>query len=154
MSHVGERRTSGRHRHRNGLLDRLVDALSPSAALRHALRLADEAQPAQAFPLLARAARAGIAEGEYRVGRSYLEGSGVPVSRVDGLHWLSRAATQGHIEAQWQLAMLYLQGFGTSGEQGKISGAVANFFLGDEAREPDFVAAEKWARLAAEAGSG
>src|SRR3979490_3296904 len=105
-------------------------------------------------PRLARAARAGIAEGEYRVGRSYLEGSGVPVSRVDGLHWLRRAATQGHIEAQWQLALLYLQGFGTSGELGGISDAVTSLFAGDETREPDFVAAEKWARLAAEAGSG
>jgi TPR repeat protein len=118
MSDAGECRTSGKHKYRRGLLDRLADALSPSAALRHGLRLADEAQAAQAFPLLARAARAGIAEGEYRVGLSYLEGSGVPVNHVDGLHWLTRAATRGHIEAQWQLAMLCLQGFGTSGERG------------------------------------
>jgi TPR repeat protein len=124
MSHAGQRRTSGRHKYRRGLLDRLVDALSPAAALRHARRLADEGQGAQAFPLLARAARAGIAEGEYRVGRCYLEGSGVPASRAEGMYWLRRAATKGHTEAQWQLAVLYLRGFGTSDEWGEISGTL------------------------------
>jgi TPR repeat protein len=153
-SQAGERGRSGRRRYRRGLLDRLADALSPAAALRHGLRLADENQSAQAFRLLARAARAGLAEGEYRVGRCYLEGSGVPVSRADALHWLTCAAVQGHIEAQWRLAVLCLQGFGPSHEQEKISGAAASLLFCDDAREPDFVAAEKWARLAAEAGSG
>jgi uncharacterized protein len=154
MSQASERRTGGRHKYRTGLFDRLVEALSPAAALRHALRLADEGERTSAFPLFARAARAGIAEGEYRVGRCYLEGSGVPVGRIDGLHWLTRAAIQGHIEAQWQLAVLYLQGVGTSIERSATSDAVASLFLGDEVCEPDFVAAEKWARRAAEAGSG
>jgi TPR repeat protein len=154
MSDARERRTSGKRKYRRGLLARLVDALSRRAALHHGRRLADEDQDAEAFRLFARAARAGIAEGEYRVGLCYLEGSGVPLSRVDALHWLTRAADQRHIEAQWRLAMLYLQGFGRSREQGKTSAPVASPFLREEAGEPDFVAAEKWARLAAEAGSG
>jgi TPR repeat protein len=70
------------------------------------------------------------------------------------MYWLRRAATKGHTEAQWQLAVLYLRGFGTSDEWGEISGTLASLFSGDDAHEPDFVAAEKWARLAAESGSG
>src|ERR1700752_289704 len=107
MSDARERRTSGKRKYHRGLLARLVDALSRRAALRHGRRLADEDQHAEAFRLFARAARAGIAEGEYRVGLCYLEGSGVPLSRVDALHWLTRAADQRHIEVQWRLAMLY-----------------------------------------------
>ena len=61
-----------------GLLDRLPVALSSAAALRRAVRLLDQGNAKQAFPLLSRAARAGIAEAEYRVGRCYLEAVGVP----------------------------------------------------------------------------
>ena len=46
----------------------------------------------------------GIAEAEYRVGRCYLEGTGVPPSRTEGARWLERAANQGYVEAQAQLA--------------------------------------------------
>jgi len=116
--------------------------------------LAERAQVTQAFPLFARAARAGIAEAEYRVGRCYLEGSGVPVSRVEALLWLKRAAVQGHAEAQSLLAVLYLQGFGPS-DMRKTSGerAAASLFSHDEPHGPDFAAAEEWARRAADAGS-
>jgi uncharacterized protein len=55
-----------------GLLDRLSVPLSSGAALRRAVRLAEQGNVKQAFPLLTRAARAGIAEAEYRVGRCYL----------------------------------------------------------------------------------
>ena len=58
----------------------------------------------RAFPLFARAARAGIAEAEFRVGRCYLEGAGVPPSRAGGRRWLERAANQGYVEAQALLA--------------------------------------------------
>jgi uncharacterized protein len=67
---------------------------------------------------------------------------------------LRRAAIQGHVEAQWQLAMLHLQGVSTSVERAETSEATVGLFLGNEVREPGFVAAEKWARRAAEAGSG
>jgi TPR repeat protein len=132
----------------------LSAALWPNAALRYGLQLAEDGDDAHAFPFLARAARAGIAEGECRVGRCYLAGLGVPVSRAEGLHWLTRAALQGHVEAKWQLAVLYLQGFSPSDDGEKVSGKIASLRSGNEAGEPDFVAAERWARVAAEAGSG
>ena len=66
------------------LLDRLMASMSPAAALRRAVKLTELGDVKQAFPLLTRAARAGIVEAEYRVGRCYLEGTGVPRSRAGG----------------------------------------------------------------------
>jgi TPR repeat protein len=93
------------------MLDRLMANMSPLAALRRALSLTEQGNVKQAFPLLARAARAGIAEAEYRMGRCYLEATGVPPSRVQGVRWLERAANQGYVEAQAQLATLSIQGY-------------------------------------------
>ena len=70
------------------VLDRLIGLASPEAALRRAMRLSDQGKVAEAFPLLTRSAKAGIAEAEYRVGCCYLEGAGVPASRIEGAHWL------------------------------------------------------------------
>ena len=61
-------------------VDRLIGRLaSPATALRRAVRLGEEGEAAEAFPLLTRSPRrAGIPDAEYRVARCYLEGSGVP----------------------------------------------------------------------------
>ena len=99
-------------------LIRLLAPVSPTAALRRALRLAEQGDVKQAFPLLSRAARAGIAEAEYRVGRCYLEGTGVPPSRAEGARWLERAANQGYVEAQAQLATLAIHGLIARAEDG------------------------------------
>ena len=82
------------------ILDRLTVLASPAAALRRAIQLADSGKPAEAFPLMASAARAGIVDAEYRVARCYLEGSGVPPSRVEGARWLMRAANHGSADAK------------------------------------------------------
>ena len=90
----------------------------------------------------------GMAEAEYRVGRCYLEGAGVPVSRTEGARWLERAASQGFIEAQALLATLYLHGLAAEAA-GIDDGSAANLFTSNsETNAPDFVAAEKWARRA------
>src|SRR3954451_14006279 len=96
------------------LLDRMMGSMSPPAALRRAVRLAEQGDVKQAFPLLTRAARAGIAEAEYRVGRCYLEGTGVPPSRMEGVRWLERAANQGYVGAQAQLATLFIHGLASA----------------------------------------
>ena len=72
-------------------LVRVIAIASPVAALRRAIRLIEEEQFAAAFPLLTRAAKAGIPEAEYHVARSYLEGAGVPRSQAEGARWLERA---------------------------------------------------------------
>ena len=58
------------------LLDRLIGKTSPAAALRRAAVLIEKEHYADALPLLARAAEAGLPDAEYRIGRLYLQGSG------------------------------------------------------------------------------
>src|SRR5277367_6520032 len=94
------------------LLDPLMAALSPVAALRRGIRQFEHGDMKGAFVLLSRAARSGIPEAEFRVGRCYLEGAGVPPSRSDGVRWVERAATKGYVEAQALLATLCLHGMG------------------------------------------
>ena len=90
--------------------DRLIAFTSPAAAYRRGLRFSREGDDARAFDNFVRAARAGLAEAQYRVARCYLEGLAVPRSRTHGLHWLSNAATHGSVAAQLLLAVLYLNG--------------------------------------------
>src|SRR6201995_2695110 len=103
-----------------GLLDFILSPFSASAALRRAVRLTDRGERRAAFPLLSRAAQAGIAEAEFRIGRCYLEGAGVPPSRADGARWLERAANQGYVEAQAQLATLAVHGLVVGSESGTL----------------------------------
>ena len=127
------------------VLDRLIGLASPEAALRRAVRLSDQGKAAEAFPLLTRSAKAGVAEAEYRVACCYLEGAGVPASRAEGARWLERAAGHGHVDAQTLLSGLCVHGLaGHSRER---------LFSEEEPGEPDFAAARKWAGQAAEAGS-
>jgi TPR repeat protein len=92
------------------VLDRLIGLASPEAALRRAVRLSEQGKVAEAFPLLTRSAKAGIADAEYRVACCYLEGTGVPASRIEGARWLQRAAGRGHLEAQTLLGGLCVHG--------------------------------------------
>src|SRR5690242_385582 len=124
-------------------------ALTPAAALRRASRLAEQKDFKRAFPLLARAAQAGIAEAEYRLGRCYLEGGGVPPSRTEGARWLERAANQGFVEAQAQLATLAIHGLVAQSDDGPST----RLFASQEATAPDFDAGLNWASKAAQGGS-
>lgn len=136
------------------VLDRVLSRFTPRAALRRGLKLLDAGQHRHAFPLLSRAAKAGIPEAEYRVGRCYLEGAGVPPSRGDGVRWMERAASKGYVEAQALLATLCLQGLSPNhADVGTASGAGLFTSVQDGLGQPDFEAAAKWARLAADNGS-
>lgn len=132
-------------------LDRLAGLVSPAARLRRALLLSDNGRPGDAFPLMASAARAGVVEAEYRVARCYLEGSGVPPSRIQGARWLLQAANHGSADAQALLAALYVAGLMPAGAG---SGSASNrLFEQETTGEPDFEAAFGFAEKAAEAGS-
>src|SRR6185437_1100608 len=131
------------------MTNRLFGGLLAARALRRGVRQAEKGNPKGAFQLLSRAARAGIPEAEFRIGRCYLEGAGVPPSRPDGVRWVERAAEQGYVEAQALLATLSLHGMGPALAQAGIGG----LFGGHTQMEPDYDAAAKWARKAAEGGS-
>ncbi len=133
------------------ILDRLT-ALRPTLALRRAVQLADSGKTAEAFPLMAIAARAGIPEAEYRVARCYLEGSGVPPSRSEGARWLRRAADHGSADAQALLAALFVAGLAVD-ENGVEDKGSQRLFEQESSPAPDFSTALPFARKAAEAGS-
>src|SRR4051812_40046130 len=132
-----------------GLFGRVGAALSPAARLRHALDESKAGRAAAVFPVLAKAAERGDAEAQFRVGKAYLDGTGVPPSRTTAATWLERAAQAGLTEAQSTLAALYLTGAGKS--TGEAVGA--GLFSDVDGSEPDFDKAVRWAKLAAEAGS-
>src|SRR5579875_1588351 len=92
------------------LLDRFTAIASASAAVRRGVAMVESGKEAEGFAVLARAADRGNAEAQYRVGRCYLEGKGVPPSRTDAALWLERAAEGGHVDAQQLLAAVLLHG--------------------------------------------
>jgi len=129
-------------------LERVQAAFSPTATLRRAATLMAAGKIRPACQRYARAGRTGLAKAEYRVGRCYLDGVGVPPSRAKGIRWLERAAHHGHVEAQSQLAVLH----GTAGEPDPKK--AASLFDVNDIADPDYVTAMQRARVAAEAGSG
>jgi TPR repeat protein len=129
-------------------LNRLLAGLgSPAAQCARAEALADRESHAAAFPLFAGAARAGLGRAQFRLGRCYLLGLGVPASMPEGLRWLRRAGESGDAAAQTQLAALVLQGVSDRDPGGLFESS------GAASAEPDFDRAEHWCRLAAAAGS-
>ena len=137
------------------VLDQLIGRVSPAAALRRARELRERGKATEAFPLLTLAAKAGLADAEYGLAQSYLEGSGVPPSRPEAVRWLKRAAPGGSVEAQALLSSLYLQGLAGDANVAEASSELGDqLFVGDDApTAPDFESAAKWARQAAAAGS-
>src|SRR5260370_28494000 len=129
--------------------ERVQAVFSPTAALRRGATLMAAGKTGPAFQLYARAGRTGLAEAEYRVGRCYLDGVGVPPSRAEGIRWLERAADHGHVEAQSQLAIIYLHGTAGAPAPKRSPSLVA---LGGSA-EPDSVTAMRRAALARPAGA-
>jgi TPR repeat protein len=133
------------------ILDHVAGKAFPAVALRRAISLSASGKAAEAFPLMAAAARAGNAAAQYRVGRCYLEGSGVPPSRAEGARWLKQAADHGSSDAQALLAALALTGLVNSGDAGQA--ASDRLFSQDALNEPDFETALALASKAAAAGS-
>jgi TPR repeat protein len=51
---------------------------------------------------------------QYKIGKAYLEGSGVQQNDRDALNWFLKAAEQGHVDAQSQAGRMSFMGEGTS----------------------------------------
>jgi TPR repeat protein len=117
---------------------------TPSTRLARAEKLASRDAHASAFRLFAHAARAGLPRAQYRLGRCYLLGLGVPLSIGEALRWLGRAAEAGETAAQTQLAALALQGVDDRGSMGPFDSG---------SQQADFERAEYWCRQAVASGS-
>lgn len=133
------------------IIDQLAGMSSPSACLRLGIRCYERGEWSKAFQFLARAAKAELMEAEYLVGRCYLDGSGVPVSRREATRWLERAAAHGSAEAQVLVAVMWLQGVAVADDPAADLASPVTDRI--EASEPDFRAAYKWAQMAAQGGS-
>jgi TPR repeat protein len=145
-----------------GLINRVSGwVASPAGKLRAARKLIAANKRAEAFPLLAQAAQAGVVDAEFEVARAYLEGAGVPPSAGEGARWLERAAQKDHTEAQSLLAALYIRGIpslagnfaGAATAQLATTRPAAVLFAGVDGATPDFAQALSWARRAANVGS-
>jgi localization factor PodJL len=118
---------------------RLVEAASagdPDASFEVAIRFAQgrnavAPDPATAAAWMERAARAGLAPAQFRLGSMYEKGLGVRKDFVEARRLYVAAAAKGHAKAMHNLAVLYTGG---------IDGA------------PDFAAAAEWFRKAAACG--
>lgn len=131
-------------------LNRVLATLgAPTARFALAETLADRDAHTAAFPLFVQAARAGLRQAQYRLGRSYLLGLGVPPSIGEALRWLRRAAEAGETAAQTQLAALALQGVADNGAAGLFHDACRE----TEFPGSDYEGAAHWCRQAVAAGS-
>ena len=127
----------------SGFLGKFVGA---AADLRRADQLIASGDAAGGFARLAKAAAAGHVEAQYRVGRAYLEATGVPPSVVEAASWFERAGSAGHVESQARLAGMLMQGQVGGGRSSAL-------FQPAKGAGPDFAAAVTWARKAAAGGS-
>jgi TPR repeat protein len=130
------------------LRDRLA-ARNPEKALARGHELHAAGEHKRAFTLFVSAAEAGVPDAMNMVGQCYLHGSGVSASVLEAAQWFSRAGKAGHVASQCQLASLHMCGL-----PGRLLNQPAvSLFTTLDTPEPDFAAAETWARLAAESGS-
>ena len=118
-------------------VDRLVARVSTSARARLGIDLLECGQAAEGFRHLAHAARNGCIEAQYRVGRCYLEGTGVPQAIAEAVRWLERAAEAGSLDAQFHLALLYARGVRPPQEEA-TQGAKVLFARDGSKRRPGF----------------
>lgn len=132
------------NRFRGGLL-----AILGRSATKLALanELAAKGAHLAAFPLLVKAAKAGLPAASYELGVAYLFGRGVPCSLTESLRWLTSAATAGKAAAQSLLAGLALQGISQTTSAGLFDATSSHNGV------PNYDQALKWARRAAATGS-
>lgn len=119
-----------------------------AARLAYGALLAERGKHEPAFRQFVRAARAGLPAAQFRVGRSYLLGLGVPSCLAAALQWLTRAGEGGDIEAQSLLASLALQGITANNQAGLFEPRRHH-----AGRPADHRTALHWARRAAAGGS-
>ena len=120
----------------------------PAARFRHAVLLSERGAERHAFSQFARAAQAGLPAAQFRLGRCYLLGHGVPRCQIEAVRWLDCAATFGDVEAQTLLASLALQDICDTISEGLFD--ISDSRLGGL---PNYHRALHWAEQAAAAGS-
>ena len=113
-------------------------------------------------------AERGNAEAQYRVGRMYEFGQGVPQDKAQGIAWVRKAAAQNHADAQQELGFIYATGDGVKQDDAQAAewfrkaavhgDATAQYNLGllyakGQGVQKDYVEAIAWWRKAATQGN-
>ncbi len=84
----------------------------PLAQYRLGVSRLNEGENARAVRLMQRAADAGFAPAQFRLGQLYEAGRGAPQNYADARRWTERAAQAGHREAMHNLGVYYANGVG------------------------------------------
>ncbi|QDH17117.1 tetratricopeptide repeat protein [Swingsia samuiensis] len=133
---------------------RVTSLVSSKGKLEQAIHYMETGEAVRGFAILSRLAAQGDKEAQFRVGRAYLNGQGVPPSLEDGARWLFTAAEKHHREAMFVLATLYVVGLP---EDFEIKTMDAGLDLAPKPvsgpRKPDFHQGLHWAKIAADHGS-
>jgi hypothetical protein len=113
-------------------------------------------------------AERGNAEAQYRIGRMYEFGQGVPQDKAQGIAWIRKAAAQNHADAQQELGFIYASGDGVKQDDAQAvewfrkaamqGNATAQYNLGllyakGQGVQKDYAQAIDWWRKAAAQGS-
>lgn len=113
-------------------------------------------------------AERGDAEAQYRVGRMYEFGQGVPQDKAQGIAWVRKAAAQNHVDAQQELGFIYATGDGVKQDDAQAvawfrkaatqGDATAQYNLGllyakGQGVQKDYAQAIDWWRKAAVQGN-
>lgn len=114
-------------------------------------------------------AEKGTPEDQYKLGKLYRDGDGMPKDPVAAAKWFLKAAEAGHPKAQYQLGLLYHDGIGVTqnfqeavkwytmaAEQGNGNAQEKLGFMywTGEGVQTNYVEAYKWLSLAAAEGEG
>ena len=71
-----------------------------------------EKNPVRAFEEFSKGARAGEPRCQYRVGRCYLDGTGIAADPAGAVYWFRSAIGRGNVEAMRDLGRCLLEGRG------------------------------------------
>ncbi len=93
----------------------------PIALHDQAVALLAKGEKREAAETMRRAADEGLAAAQYRMGKLYERGEGVPRSMLESRKWTRLAADQGNVKAMHDLAVFYAEGEG--GEQSFVGAA-------------------------------
>ncbi len=103
------------------MLGYLLSASAQSADKLYAdgKKLYDEKNYTAAFPKLKAAAEKGHKKAQYRLGRCYDKGNGIPEDDQQAFIWYEKSAAQGYAKAQYQLGKCYKDGEGVAKDRKK-----------------------------------
>jgi len=72
------------------------------------------------------AAERGDAEAQYRLGRMYEFGQGVPVDKAQAMTWFRKSVAQGNASAQLELGVIYATGDGVAQDDVQAVASIGN----------------------------